>query len=181
LDENEVEGNIEFINVQFRYPTRPNVPVLRGFNLKIQKGQYVALIGALGCGKTRTISLIERFYNPLSGGITFDSKDIRQFYVNNYRKHIALVQREPVLYSGAIRENILLGTIDPAIEEDMIATAKKANIHSFGMSLPDGYDTFCGSKGPLLSGGQKQRVAITSTLIRNPKVLDEAPSALDSE
>ena len=85
----------------------------------------MALTGALGCGKTRTISLIEQFYNPLSGGITFDSKDIRQFYVNNYRKHIALVQQEPVLYSGTIRENILFGTIDPAIEEDMIATEGK--------------------------------------------------------
>ena len=183
LDDNTVEGNIEFINVHFRYPTRANVPVLRGLNLKVQKGQYVALVGASGCGKSTTISLIERFYNPLSGDITLDGKDIRKININNYRKHIALVQQEPVLYSGTIRENILLGTNDPATEEDMIGAAKKANIHNFVMSLPDGYDTFCGSKGTLLSGGQKQRVAIARALIRNPKVLllDEATSALDSE
>ena len=118
----------------------------------------------------------------MSGDITLDDKDIRQININNYRKHIALVQQEPVLYLGTIRESILMGANDPVTEEDMI-TAKMANIHNFVMSLPDDYDTFRGSKGTLLSGGQKQRVAIARALIRNPKVslLDEATSALDSE
>uniref|UniRef100_A0A060SYY2 ARAD1A15114p n=1 Tax=Blastobotrys adeninivorans TaxID=409370 RepID=A0A060SYY2_BLAAD len=183
LDPEKVEGNIEFRDVHFRYPTRPNVPVLRGLNLKVQKGQYVALVGASGCGKSTTIGLIERFYSPLSGQVLMDDHDVSTLNVNDYRKEIALVQQEPVLYSGTIRENILLGTPEDVTEEQMYAAAKKANIHDFIMSLPDGYDTFSGSKGGLLSGGQKQRVAIARALIRNPKVLllDEATSALDSE
>lgn len=183
LDPEKVEGNIEFRNVHFRYPTRPNVPVLRGLNLKVKKGQYVALVGASGCGKSTTIGLIERFYSPLAGQVLMDDHDVTTLNVNDYRKHIALVQQEPVLYSGTIRENILLGSPEDVTEEEMYAAAKKANIHDFVMSLPDGYDTFSGSKGGLLSGGQKQRVAIARALIRNPKVLllDEATSALDSE
>jgi ATP-binding cassette subfamily B (MDR/TAP) protein 1 len=181
-----VQGGVEFKDVHFRYPTRPNVPVLRGLNLTVKKGQYVALVGSSGCGKSTTISLIERFYSPLGGAVLLDGHDISTLNVNEYRKHIALVQQEPVLYSGTLRENIMLGTIDDerdVTEEEMFAAAKKANIHDFIMSLPDGYETFAGSKGALLSGGQKQRIAIARALIRNPKVLllDEATSALDSE
>lgn len=184
VDDDAVEGNIEFKDVHFRYPTRSHVPVLRGLNLKINKGQYVALVGASGCGKSTTIQLTERFYDPLSGTVTLDGEDVKGLNINNYRKQIALVQQEPVLYSGTIRENIMLGTNeDNVTDEMMFEAAKKANIHDFVMSLPDGYDTHTGSKGGLLSGGQKQRVAIARALIRNPKVLllDEATSALDSE
>ncbi|ANB14367.1 ATP-binding cassette alpha-factor transporter STE6 [Sugiyamaella lignohabitans] len=185
LDPAAVEGNVEFRGVHFRYPTRPEVPVLRGLNLTVKTGQYVALVGASGCGKSTTIGLIERFYSPLAGQVLLDGHDISELNVNEYRNHISLVQQEPVLYSGTIRENIMLGTKDgqEATEEEMYAAARKANIHDFVMSLPDGYETFAGSKGALLSGGQKQRIAIARALIRNPKVLllDEATSALDSE
>ncbi|KAK9246157.1 P-loop containing nucleoside triphosphate hydrolase protein [Lipomyces tetrasporus] len=179
----DVEGNVEFRDVHFRYPTRMQVPVLRGLNLTIKKGQYVALVGASGCGKSTTIGLIESFYRPLAGQVLLDGQDISKFNVNAYRSHIALVQQEPILYSGSIRENIQLGALEPVTDEQIVAVCKQANIHDFIMSLPDGYDTLCGSKGTLLSGGQKQRVAIARALIRDPKILllDEATSALDNE
>ncbi|KAK9459543.1 P-loop containing nucleoside triphosphate hydrolase protein [Lipomyces oligophaga] len=179
----DVRGDVEFENVHFRYPTRPQVPVLRGLNLKVKQGQYVALVGASGCGKSTTIGLIEHFYNPLSGRILLDGQDISEFNINRYREQIALVQQEPTLYSGTIRENIQLGTSRHVTDEEIYSVCKEANIHDFIMSLPDGYDTRCGSKGSLLSGGQKQRIAIARALIRQPKVLllDEATSALDSE
>ncbi|KAJ8102487.1 P-loop containing nucleoside triphosphate hydrolase protein [Lipomyces tetrasporus] len=179
----DVDGNIEFQDVHFRYPTRPEVPVLRGLNLTIHKGQYVALVGSSGCGKSTTIGLIESFYLPLGGKILLDGQDITSLNVNAYRSHIALVQQEPVLYAGSIRHNIALGTPKDVTDEDIYAASKQANIHDFIMSLPDGYDTLCGTKGTLLSGGQKQRIAIARALIRGPKILllDEATSALDSE
>ncbi|KAK9470653.1 P-loop containing nucleoside triphosphate hydrolase protein [Dipodascopsis tothii] len=179
----DVEGNIEFRDVHFRYPTRPEVPILRGLDLTIKKGQYVALVGSSGCGKSTTISLIESYYRPLAGEVCLDGQNIAEFNINEYRKQIALVQQEPTLYAGSIRENIELGAVGPVTEAEIVAVCKQANIHDFVMSLPDGYDTLCGSKGTLLSGGQKQRIAIARALIRNPKILllDEATSALDSE
>ncbi|KAK9447474.1 P-loop containing nucleoside triphosphate hydrolase protein [Limtongia smithiae] len=178
-----VRGDVEFRDVHFRYPTRPQVPVLRGLNLTIKKGQYVALVGGSGCGKSTTIGLIEHFYRPLKGEILLDGQNIQDFNINAYREQIALVQQEPTLYSGSILENIQFGTTRAVTEEEIIAVCKQANIHDFIMSLPDGYNTLCGSKGSLLSGGQKQRIAIARALIRQPKVLllDEATSALDSE
>lgn len=185
LDSEQVQGNIEFKNINFHYPTRPNVQVLKGLNLKVGPEQYVALVGESGSGKSTAIQLAERFYDPVSGKVTIDGEDISTLNINTYRKQLALVQQEPVLYSGTLRENILLGSIDDqqASDEDMYEAAKKANIHDFIMSLPDGYNTVAGAKGGLLSGGQKQRVAIARALIRKPKVLllDEATSALDSE
>ncbi|KAK9491116.1 P-loop containing nucleoside triphosphate hydrolase protein [Lipomyces doorenjongii] len=178
-----VRGEVEFRNVHFRYPTRPQVPVLRGLNLTIKPGQYVALVGSSGCGKSTTIGLIESFYTPLAGKIMLDGKDISLFNINEYRKQIALVSQEPTLYAGTIKENIELGSPEPVTEEQIHAVCKQANIHDFIMSLPDGYATLCGSKGALLSGGQKQRIAIARALIRQPTILllDEATSALDSE
>ncbi|KAH8736104.1 multidrug resistance protein [Ilyonectria robusta] len=178
------EGRIEFRNVHFRYPTRPNQPVLRGIDLDIRPGQYVALVGASGCGKSTSISLLERFYDPTKGGIFIDGKEIATLNVNDYRALIALVSQEPTLYQGTIRENIVLGTTNEEVSDSSIEQAcREANIHDFIVSLPDGLDTTVGSKGALLSGGQKQRIAIARALIRDPKILllDEATSALDSE
>ncbi|KAF5118322.1 hypothetical protein DV454_000575 [Geotrichum candidum] len=182
-----VTGELEFREVHFRYPTRRHVPVLRGINFTVKPGQFVALVGPSGCGKSTSISLIEQFYRPLAGQILLDGVDITTLNVANYRNHIGLVQQEPILYQGTIRENILMGMSDSDFEvisdDELYSAARKANIYDFIMSLPDCYETLCGSKGTLLSGGQKQRVAIARALIRNPKVLllDEATSALDSE
>lgn len=180
----EVEGTLEFRDVHFRYPTRPEQPVLRGLNLVIRPGQYVALVGASGCGKSTTIALLERFYDPLSGGVYVDGKEISTLRINDYRSHIALVSQEPTLYQGTIKDNILLGTPNDDVSDEAIEFAcREANIYDFIVSLPDGFNTVVGSKGALLSGGQKQRVAIARALIRDPKILllDEATSALDSE
>ncbi|KAL8952455.1 MAG: hypothetical protein Q9222_001646 [Ikaeria aurantiellina] len=179
-----IEGVIEFRDVHFRYPTRPEQPVLRGLNLTVKPGQYIALVGASGCGKSTTIALMERFYDPLSGGVFVDGKDISSYNINDYRGFLALVSQEPTLYQGTIRENILLGADRDDVPEDAIVqSCKDANIHDFIMSLPDGFSTIVGSKGSMLSGGQKQRIAIARALLRDPKILllDEATSALDSE
>ncbi|KAL8739320.1 MAG: hypothetical protein Q9181_000051 [Wetmoreana brouardii] len=179
-----VGGTIEFRDVHFRYPTRPEQPVLRGLNLTVKPGQYIALVGASGCGKSTTIALMERFYDPLSGGVFVDGKDISSYNINDYRGFLALVSQEPTLYQGTIRENILLGADrDDVPEEAIVQSCKDANIYDFIVSLPDGFSTIVGSKGSMLSGGQKQRIAIARALLRDPKILllDEATSALDSE
>ncbi|KAI9766804.1 MAG: GTPase-activating protein [Geoglossum simile] len=179
-----VEGTIEFRDVHFRYPTRLEQPVLRGLNLTVKPGQYVALVGASGCGKSTTIALLERFYNPLSGGIFIDGKEISTLNIGDYRSFLALVGQEPTLYQGSIRDNVLLGVDrDDVPDEEIIQACKDANIYDFIVSLPDGFNTVVGSKGSMLSGGQKQRIAIARALLRDPKVLllDEATSALDSE
>lgn len=181
-----MHGDIEFRDVHFRYPTRPEQPVLRGLDLQVRPGQYVALVGASGCGKSTTIAMLERFYNPLVGGVYVDGKEISSLNVNSYRNHLALVSQEPTLYQGTIRENILLGADkkpEDVDEDAIVQSCKDANIYDFIMSLPDGFDTVVGSKGSMLSGGQKQRVAIARALLRDPKILllDEATSALDSE
>ncbi|KAK9369301.1 P-loop containing nucleoside triphosphate hydrolase protein [Lipomyces kononenkoae] len=183
LPADEINGAIEFRDVYFRYPTRSDVPVLRGLNLSVKKGQFVALVGASGCGKSTTIGLIESFYRPQWGSVFMDGRDISTLNVSEYRKNIALVQQEPVLYAGSIRYNVALGSPGEVTDDQIVAACKKANIHDFITSLPDGYDTLCGAKGSLLSGGQKQRIAIARALIREPKILllDEATSALDSE
>lgn len=181
-----MEGTIEFRDVHFRYPTRPEQPVLRGLNLTVKPGQYVALVGPSGCGKSTTIALLERFYDPLVGGVYVDGKEISSLNINNYRSFLALVSQEPTLYQGTIRENVLLGADRPdgEVTDEMIEhVCREANIYDFIISLPDGFNTVVGSKGSMLSGGQKQRIAIARALLRDPKVLllDEATSALDSE
>lgn len=184
-DKSAVHGTVEFRDVHFHYPMRPNVPVLRGLSLQVQPGQYIALVGPSGCGKSTTIALLERFYNPVLGSIFVDGREISSLNVNDYRSFLALVSQEPTLYAGTIRDNILLGVTDPSsISEQQIENVcREANIYNFIISLPDGFATMVGSKGTLLSGGQKQRIVIARALIRNPKILllDEATSALDSE
>jgi ATP-binding cassette, subfamily B (MDR/TAP), member 1 len=132
-----VDGTIEFRDVHFRYPTRPGVPVLRGLNLTVKPGQYVALVGASGCGKSTTIALMERFYDPLAGGVYVDGKEISSLNLNQYRSFLALVSQEPTLYQGSIKENILLGEDrDDVPDEQIIQACKDANIYTFIMSLP---------------------------------------------
>jgi ATP-binding cassette, subfamily B (MDR/TAP), member 1 len=132
-----VEGHIEFRDVHFRYPTRPEQPVLRGLNLTVKPGQYVALVGASGCGKSTTIALMERFYDPLVGGVYVDGKEISKLHLNDYRSYLALVSQEPTLYQGTIRENVLLGADRENVPEEEITKAcKDANIYEFIMSLP---------------------------------------------
>ena len=132
-----IEGNIEFRDVHFRYPTRPEQPVLRGLNLAVKPGQYVALVGASGCGKSTTVALLERFYDPLVGGVFVDGKDISRLHLNEYRSFLALVSQEPTLYQGSIRENVLLGADKEDVpEEAIIQACKDANIYDFIMSLP---------------------------------------------
>ncbi|RSL61962.1 hypothetical protein CEP54_006005 [Fusarium duplospermum] len=181
----DAEGGItiELRDVRLRYAGR-KTPVLNGLNMTIEKGQFVALVGASGCGKSSIISLLERFYQPDKGQILCNGKDISDVNIYTYRKHLSLVAQEPTLFQGTLRDNILLG-IDPntVTEDQLYSACRDASIHDFIASLPEGYNTNIGSRGVSLSGGQKQRVSIARALIRNPKVLllDEATSALDSE
>ena len=132
-----MEGHIEFRDVHFRYPTRPDVSVLRGLNLTVKAGQYVALVGASGCGKSTTIAMLERFYDPLAGGVFVDGREISRLNVNDYRSHLALVSQEPTLYQGTIKENVLLGADHEDMpDERIIQACKDANIYEFIMSLP---------------------------------------------
>ncbi|KAI0863247.1 multidrug resistance protein [Xylaria cubensis] len=174
---------IELKDVHFRYPTR-NISVFKGINITIEKGQFAALVGASGCGKTSIISLLERFYDVQRGHILANGTDISSVDVYNYRKQLSLVAQEATLFQGTLRENILLGVDSDSISEEQLhAVCRDASIHDFIISLPDGYNTEIGSRGVSLSGGQKQRVAIARALIRQPNVLllDEATSSLDSE
>ncbi|KAE8353173.1 ATP-binding cassette multidrug transport protein [Aspergillus coremiiformis] len=169
--------------VGFRYPTRPTRPVLNDINVQINPGQFVAFVGPSGHGKSSLISLLERYYNPTAGHIQLDGSDIRDRSLASYRSHLSLVQQEPVLYQGTIRENIALGLEDEATEDQIQTACRQANIFDFVSSLPDGLETPCGSRGSLFSGGQRQRIAIARALIRRPRLLllDEATSALDTE
>ncbi|XP_052083244.1 ATP-dependent translocase ABCB1-like isoform X2 [Mytilus californianus] len=179
----KVDGLIQFKEVSFCYPTRPEVKVLKGVNMKVEPGQTVALVGQSGCGKSTVISLLQRFYDPESGEIMIDGIDIKDLHLHKMRSFISVVSQEPILFNCSIRDNIAYGLEETAGMDDIITAARDANIHEFITSQPMGYDTVVGEKGTQLSGGQKQRVAIARALIRNPKILllDEATSALDSE
>ncbi|KAG5572895.1 hypothetical protein H5410_062661, partial [Solanum commersonii] len=160
--------------VDFAYPARPNVIIFKGFSITIDAGKSTAFVGQSGSGKSTIIGLIERFYDPLSGVIKIDGRDIRSYHLKSLRNQIALVSQEPTLFSGTIRENIAYG---------VLASEEAANVHSFISALKDGYDTWCGDKGLQLSRGQKQRITIARALLKNPGVvsLDKATSALDSQ
>lgn len=176
-----IEGNIEFNNVVFHYPSRPDVPVLKGVNISVQRGQSVALVGHSGCGKSTIIQLLSRYYDVVDGNVSIDGNDVREVSVRWLRAQIGLVGQEPVLFNTTVKQNIRYGRED-ATDEEIETAARQANAHEFIMKLPSGYDTLVGERGASLSGGQKQRIAIARALIRNPRVLllDEATSALDT-
>uniref|UniRef100_A0A8C1W2U6 ATP-binding cassette sub-family B member 5 n=1 Tax=Cyprinus carpio TaxID=7962 RepID=A0A8C1W2U6_CYPCA len=177
-------GNIEFRDVQFSYPTRQNVKVLQGLNVSVCQGQTLALVGSSGCGKSTTIQLLERFYDPAAGQVFVDGNDSRSLNLAWLRTQMGLVSQEPILFDCTIAENIQYGDNSRVVsQEEIEEAAKKANIHNFILGLPEKYNTRVGDKGAQLSGGQKQRIAIARALVRNPKLLllDEATSALDTE
>uniref|UniRef100_A0A8B9Q879 ABC-type xenobiotic transporter n=1 Tax=Apteryx owenii TaxID=8824 RepID=A0A8B9Q879_APTOW len=175
-------GEIEFRNIHFNYPSRPDVKILKGLNLKVQTGKTIALVGASGCGKSTAIQLLQRFYDPVQGEVTLDGQDIRTLNVKWLRENIGIVSQEPVLFATTIAENIRYGREDIS-DVEIEQAAKEANAFDFISRLPDKFNTMVGERGAQLSGGQKQRIAIARALARNPKILllDEATSALDTQ
>lgn len=175
------QGTIEFDGVSYAY--EPTKEVLHDINLRVEKGQKLALVGPSGGGKTTLCHLLPNFYrlNEAEGSIRIDGIDIRQIKLESLRRHIGIVQQDVFLFVGTIRENILYGRPD-ATEEEMIEAAKRANIHDYIMTLPEGYDAEIGERGVKLSGGQKQRLSIARVFLKDPAILilDEATSALDN-
>ncbi|XP_066314800.1 ABC transporter B family member 4-like [Miscanthus floridulus] len=178
-----VTGIIDYNNISFKYPSRPDVQIFSDFTLHIPSGKTVALVGESGSGKSTVIALLERFYDPDSGRISLDGIEIKSLKVSWLRDQMGLVGQEPLLFNDTIRANITYGKHGDVTEEEVMAVAKAANAHEFISSLPQGYDTVVGENGIQLSGGQKQRVAIARAIIKDPKILllDEATSALDAE
>jgi ATP-binding cassette subfamily B (MDR/TAP) protein 1 len=199
-DKDRGPAHIEVQDVAFVYETRPNAKVLGGIDidvscpvpgpyllvanrLKVRPGQFIAFVGASGCGKSTMISLLERFYDPIFGRISSDGIDLMEQCPRKYRRDVALVQQEPVLYQGSVRDNIAMGIETEVTDAQIEAAAKQSNISDFVSSLPEGFATLCGNRGTQLSGGQRQRIAIARALLREPRLLllDEATSALDTE
>ena len=176
-----VQGRVSFENVSFRYEEDLE-NVLSGVNLQVEKGEYIALVGSSGAGKTTLCSLIPRFYEATEGSIKIDDMDIRDISLKSLRQNIGVVQQDVYLFVGSVKDNIRYGKPN-ATDEEIIEAAKNANAHDFIMELPDGYDTYIGQRGVKLSGGQKQRLSIARVFLKNPPILifDEATSALDNE
>ena len=177
----DVKGEVSYNNVSFHY-SDDDTPVLSNVSFTIPAGRSIALVGPSGSGKTTICSLLPRFYDVTGGQVTIDGKDVRTLTLQSLRRQIGLVQQDVYLFCGTVKENIAYGKPGASMEE-IIDAAKKANIHEFIQSLPDGYDTFVGERGTRLSGGQKQRISIARVFLKNPPVLilDEATSALDNE
>jgi ATP-binding cassette subfamily B (MDR/TAP) protein 1 len=177
-----VAGEVEFKNVEFCYPSRPESPIFASFSLRVPAGRTAALVGGSGSGKSTVIALLERFYDPSAGEVALDGVDIRRLRLKWLRAQMGLVSQEPALFATSIRENIFFGKED-ATAEEVTAAARAANAHNFISQLPHGYETQVGERGVQMSGGQKQRIAIARAILKSPKILllDEATSALDTE
>lgn len=181
VEMSQVEGRVTFKDVSFKYEEDLD-NVLSNVTLNVDKGEYIALVGSSGAGKTTLCSLIPRFYEVSSGEIKIDGVDIRDIKLKNLRQNIGVVQQDVYLFVGTVKDNIRYGKPD-ATDEEIIEAAKNANAHEFITELPDGYNTYIGQRGVKLSGGQKQRLSIARVFLKNPSILifDEATSALDNE
>ncbi|CAN1186074.1 ABC transporter B family member 11 [Linum perenne] len=179
----DVKGEIEFVHVSFKYPSRHDVQIFRDINLAIHSGHTVALVGESGSGKSTVLALLQRLYDPDSGHITLDGIEINKLQLKWLRKQMGLVGQEPSMFNDTIRANIAYGKQGNATEAEIISASELANAHMFISGLQQGYDTIVGERGIQLSGGQKQRVAIARAMVKDPKILllDEATSALDAE
>ncbi|CAF3579095.1 unnamed protein product [Rotaria sp. Silwood1] len=176
-----INGDIQFDNINFAYPARPDVLVLRHLNLTARAGEITALVGSNGSGKSTCVSLLLRFYEPLSGRITINDRSIADCNFKQLRQKIGIVSQEPILFATSIYENIRFGK-ENATRIEIEEAARQANAHDFIMELPNKYDTIVGERGVQLSGGEKQRVALARALVKQPALLllDEATSALDN-
>ncbi len=175
-----IQGKVKFNNVCFEYV--PQVPVLKNINFECSSGEIIAIVGPSGAGKTTLVNLIHRFYDPISGSIEVDGKDIKKINLKSLLSQIALVPQETFLFGGSILDNILYGKMD-ATEKEVREAAKAANAHQFIQELPEGYNTKIGERGIKLSGGQRQRIAIARAILKNPRILilDEGTSSLDNQ
>ncbi len=180
--EQSVRGEISFDGVNFNYPSRPDMPALVDMDMTIKAGETVAFVGPSGAGKSTVFQMVLRFFDPSTGVILFDGVDIKKIDRDIFRKEMAYVPQDPVIFATSAKENIRFGRPN-ATDEEVIAAAKAAAAHEFLMKLPDGYDSFVGERGVMMSGGQKQRIAIARAILRDAPVLllDEATSALDAE
>jgi ABC-type multidrug transport system fused ATPase/permease subunit len=177
-----IQGDIQFSNVRFAYPSRPDVEILKGISFDVRAGSKIALVGQSGAGKSTIVQLLMKFYNPLAGDILVDGQNIQSFDITAYRRNIGIVPQEVILFGGTIRENISYGKTG-ATEEEIIRAAELSNSMEFIRSFPDGLNTVVGERGIKLSGGQRQRIAIARAILKDPKILilDEATSSLDAE
>ncbi len=178
----QIKGDVNIENVHFSYPSRTDIHVLKGINIKINKGEKIALVGQSGSGKSTIVQLLMKFYDISSGKITIDGKPLEQYQSTHLRRNIGIVPQEVIMFGGTIKENILYGK-PSATDAEVISAAKQANAYDFIMDFPEKLETIVGERGIKLSGGQRQRIAIARAILRNPSILilDEATSSLDAE